>query len=125
MEEVLAGGEICVLKRGMDRLRHSLISRRGSGRGHVSDQVRAVFLTVFSYMHFVASPPCLALFAVACFLIIGRVDELFAWRKLVVASPVELPLDPDVVLHPNAAQDLDCRDLTQPGRGIGSIDICQ
>jgi hypothetical protein len=28
-------------------------------------------------------------------------------------------------LDPNVAQDLDCRDLTQPSRGIGSIDICQ
>jgi hypothetical protein len=32
---------------------------------------------------------------------------------------VELSLDPDVVLDPNAAQDLDRRDFTQPSRGIG------
>ena len=81
--------------------------------------MRALFLTGFSHMHFVAGPPRLPLFAVACFWIIWRVDELFARRKLVTASPVELPLDPDVVLDPNAAQDLDRRDFTQPGRGIG------
>jgi hypothetical protein len=121
---VLTRGEICLLKLGMDRLRHGLISRRGSGRGHMSDQVRALFLTGFAQMDFVAGPPCLALFAVARLLIIRRVDELVARRKLVVASPVELPLDPDVVLDPNAAQDLDRRDFTQPGRGICGVDIC-
>jgi hypothetical protein len=54
---------------------------------------------------------------VQCFLIIGRVEELVARRKLVIASPVELPLDPDVVLDPNAAQDLDRRDFTGARQG--------
>jgi hypothetical protein len=49
--QVLTRGEIRPLKLGMDRLRHGLISRRGSGRGHMSDQVRALFLTGFSHMH--------------------------------------------------------------------------
>src|SRR5947199_9450843 len=102
IEQVLTWGEFCLLKLGMDCLRHGLISRRGSGRSHMSDQVRALFLTGFSQMHFVAGPPRLALLAIACLWIIGRVDELVARRKIVVASPVELPFDPDVVLDPNA-----------------------
>src|SRR5947208_2572401 len=51
--------------------------------------------------------------AISCLWIRGRVDELVARRKIVVASPVELPFDPDVVLDPNAAQDLDCQDFTR------------
>ena len=73
----------------------------------------------------VTRPPRLALFALACFWIVGRVDELFARRKILSASPAELPLDPDVVLEPDTAQELDCRDLTQEGRGISSVDSHQ
>jgi serine/threonine protein kinase len=40
------------------------------------------------------------------------VDELVARRQIVVVSPVELPFDPDIVLDPDAPQDLDCRDFT-------------
>ena len=69
----------------------------------MGNQVRGVFLARLSEVDFVAGPPRLALFAVARFWIIGRVDELFAWRKILIAAPVELPLDPDVVLDPDAA----------------------
>src|SRR6266567_1136921 len=109
----------------MNCLCHRLIGRRGSRRGHMGDEVRILFLTGFGDMHFVAGPPRLALFAIACFLVIGRVDELFARRQILIAAPVKLPLDPDVVLDPDAPQDLDCRDFTQPGRGIGCVDSRQ
>jgi hypothetical protein len=107
----------------MDGLRYGLIGRCGSGCGHLGDQVRRIFLACFGHMHFVAGPPRLALFARAGFWIIGRINELFARRKIVIAAPMELTLDPDLVLEPDAAQDLDCRDLLQQGRGICSVDI--
>ena len=110
---MLTWGELRLLKLGMDRLGHRLIGRRGSGCGHMGDQVRGVFLACLSEVDFVAGPPRLALLAIACLWIRGRVDELVARRKIVVASPVELPFDPDVVLDPNAAQDLDCQDFTR------------
>src|SRR6266567_8202914 len=63
IEQVLTRGELSLPKIRMDRLRHRLIGRRSSGRGHMGDQVRALFLTGFGEMHFIAGPPRLALFA--------------------------------------------------------------
>ena len=63
IKQVLTRGEGSPRKLGMDRFCHRLISRRGSGRGHMGDQVRGIFLTGFGYMHFVARLPRLALFA--------------------------------------------------------------
>ena len=51
--------------------------------------------------------------------------RLFAWGKLLIAAPAELALDPDVVLQPDAAQDLDCRDLTQKGGSLCRVEIGQ
>src|SRR5947209_489048 len=61
--QVVTRGELSLPKIRMDRLRHRLIGRRSSGRGHMGDQVRALFLTGFGEMHFIAGPPRLALFA--------------------------------------------------------------
>ena len=45
--QALARGEVSLLKIGMDRLRHGLIGRRGSGCGHMRDQVRASCFACF------------------------------------------------------------------------------
>src|SRR5260370_29101309 len=124
IKQVLTRGEGSPLQIGMERLCHRLISRRSSGRGHMGDQVRAIFLTGFGYMHFVARPPRLALFAIASFLIIARADELVARRNILIAAPVALILEPDRALEPDAAQDLDGRALTQEARGISCAAIC-
>src|SRR5438270_10264684 len=113
IEQMLAGGEVRLLKIGMDRFGHGLIGGGCSGCSHMRDEMRGILLTGFGEMHFIARPPRLALCAIACFWIIGRGDELVALRKILIAAPVDLALDPDVVLDPDAAQDLDGRDLTQ------------
>jgi hypothetical protein len=48
IEQVLPWGELRLLKLSMDRLGHGLIGRRGSGCGHMGDQVRGVFLACLS-----------------------------------------------------------------------------
>lgn len=122
---MLAGGEIRLLKIGMDRFGHCLIGGSSSSGRHMRDEMRGIFLTGFRYMHFVARPPRLALFAIAGFLILGRVDELVAWRKILIAAPVDLALDPDVVLDSDAAQYLDGRDLMQKGGSLCRVEIGQ
>ncbi len=117
---MLAGGEVRLLKIGMDRFGHGLIGGGSSGGSHMRDEMRGIFLTGFGEMHFIACPSRLALFARAGFWIIGRVDELVGWRKILIAAPMELAFDPDVVLDPDAAQDRDGRDLTQKGGSHGS-----
>ena len=91
---MLAGGEVGLLKVGMDRFGHCLIGGGSSSCRHMRDEMRGIFLTGFGEMHFIARPPRLALFAIAGFWIIGRVDELVAWRKILIAAPVDLALDP-------------------------------
>jgi len=86
---VLTRSEARLLKLCMNGLCHRLIGRRGSRRGHMGDEVGILFLTGFGDMHFVAGPPRLALFAIAGFLVIGRVDELFARRQILIAAKVE------------------------------------
>src|SRR5262245_24743224 len=122
---MLAWGEVCLLKIGMDHFGHGLIGGGSNGGSHMRDEMRGVFLTRLGDMHFVARPPRLALFAIACFWIIGRVDELLAWRQFLIAAPAELALDPDVVLDPDAQQDRDCWDLTQPGGSVCRVEIGQ
>jgi len=122
---MLAWGEFRLLKIRMDRFGHGLIGGGSSSGSHMRDEMRGIFLTGFGEMHFIARPARLALFAIAGFVIIGRVDELVAWRQILIAAPAQLALDPDVVLQPDASQDLDGRDLTQKGGSLCRVEIAQ
>src|SRR5712691_6648939 len=113
VEQVLAWGECRFLKICVDRFGHHLISRRSRGRCDMGDEMGMILITGFGQMDFVPGPPCLALFAVACFLIVGRIDEESRWSNIVIASPTDVTIHPAVILDPNAAQNLDSRDLTQ------------
>src|SRR5947199_10806213 len=93
--------QACLLQISMNRLSRCLIGYRGSGRSDMGNQVGELLFTCFSEMDFVAGPARLALLAVASFLIVGRINELFPGRKIVVVSPMELTVDPDIVLYPN------------------------
>ena len=57
---MLAGGEVRLLKIGMDRFGHGLIGGGCSGCSHMRDEMRGIFLTGFGEMHFIARPPRLA-----------------------------------------------------------------
>ena len=122
---MLTRSKVRLLEIGMDYLSHCLIGGSGCSRGHMRDEMRGVFLARLGEVDFVARPPRLALFAIASVLIIRRVDELLTWRKILIAAKAELALDPDIVLQPDAAQDLDGRDLTQKRRGRRLIHIRQ
>jgi hypothetical protein len=111
IEQMFTRSQLSALEIRMDALRYGLIGRGGGGRLYMREQMRGIFLARFGQMPFVAGPPRLALFARAGFGILWRINELFARRKIVMAAPTELALDPDVVLKPDAAQDLDGRDL--------------
>ncbi len=60
---MLAGGEVRLLKLGMDGFGHGLIGGGSSGGRHLRDEMRGIFLTGFGEMHFLACPSRLALFA--------------------------------------------------------------
>jgi hypothetical protein len=123
--QVLMWSEVCLLKIGMDRFGHGFIRSSSSRGSHLGNEMRSIFLARLGDMHLIAGPPHLALFAVVGFSIRGRVDELFAWRKLLIAATVELALDPDVVLQPDAPQDLDRRPLKQKGGSLCRVEIGQ
>src|SRR5258708_3054540 len=112
---MLRGGEIVVLKISMDGLCHGFISYRRSGRDNVRDQVGKVLFTRFSQMNLVTSPSRLTFFAITSFLIIWRIDESRSWRNIIIASPVDLTIHPQVILDPDAAQDFDGWDHAQQG----------
>lgn len=71
IEQMLTGCEICLPKIRMDRFGHDLIGGGSSAGSHMRDEVRSIVLTGFGEMHFVARPPCLALFPIAGLLIVG------------------------------------------------------
>jgi hypothetical protein len=79
----------------------------------MGDQMRQVVFTRFSQMYFVACPSRLTFFAIAGFLIIGGIDKLFCSRNIVIPSPVDVLILPEVILNPDATQDLYRGDLTQ------------
>jgi hypothetical protein len=79
----------------------------------MGDEMGTILITRFGQMNFVTSPPRLALFAVACFLIGRRIDEESGGSNIVMAWPTEVTIHPAVILDPNAAQNLNSWDLTQ------------
>src|SRR5262245_18274241 len=99
---MLRGGEIVVLKILMDGFSHRLISYWSRGRGNMRNQVGKVLLTGFGQMNLVTGPSCLALFAITSFLIIRGTDERGCNRNIIMASPVDLIIHPEVILDPDA-----------------------
>jgi hypothetical protein len=125
VEQVLAWGECRFLKISVDRFRHHLIGDRSRGRRDMGDEMGTILITGFGQMDFVPSPPRLALFAVAGFLIVGRIDEESRRSNIVIASPTDVTILPIVILDPDAAQNLDSWDLTQQGRSVWREDLGQ
>ena len=89
---------------------------------HLDDQIGSVRLTGFAQMHLVASPDRVALPTVACFDIIRRGDHLSGRRPVLILSPWR-PLGAGmVVLDPDEASRLDCREVSQPWDVITGVD---
>jgi len=125
VEQMLAWSEFRFLKICMDRFGHHLIGGRSRGCGYMRDEMRTILITRFGQMDFVPSPPRLTLFAVACFLIVRRIDEESGGSNIVIASPLNLTIHPAVILDPNAAQNINSWDLTQESRSVCSENIRQ
>src|SRR6266571_8890048 len=88
--------------------------------------MRGVIITRFGQMHFVAGPKGLSLLRKKSFRIIRRVDQDSRCRSIGEIAPMQFSFLPIKVLHPDASQRLDGRDLPQPkGRSVGVKSIKQ
>lgn len=95
----------------MDHWGHVHISIAGPARFDMRNQARRILVTAFGQMHLVPHPPGGQLAPIGGFYIIGRADH-FRWgRNVVIGTEVRLALDPFKLLHPDAPQDLDRRDM--------------
>src|SRR5215472_15318334 len=65
----------------MDSGDDSLITQRSSRGLDNSDELRGVFVTRLSEMHFVPSPECASLLAIPCIEVVGRGNELRCWEN--------------------------------------------
>jgi hypothetical protein len=93
---------------------------RGGRRLDMSNEVGAIFFTVFGQMHLVAGPSRAALGGVAGARILNRVDAHSGRRRMRLLSPDHLPLLLVKVLEPDTSQGLHDRNLAYPfGYGSG------
>ncbi|HEY7417019.1 MAG TPA: hypothetical protein VH593_17665 [Ktedonobacteraceae bacterium] len=86
----------------------------------MGNEVRQRLFTRFGEMNFVPAPQRAPLFAQARFGIVGGVDEQCGRGKIVRLPPPQSPIFYPVVLDPNSAQELECRDVSEKGGASGS-----
>jgi hypothetical protein len=110
----------------MDRRERRRVDDRRGGRLDVGDQPGRVVVARLGEMDLVADPlprghPG-ALARVVGIGVVRRADEHGGRGDVVGRAPADCALLQPELLHPDAAQRLDRRDLAQPGGCLGAID---
>src|SRR5689334_11457592 len=101
---------------GMDDIGHRGISARCLTGLHIRNQMRQVIVTRFGEMNFVSFPLRVAFLTPAGFRIIRRTDQQWGWGKILRYAPAHrrTRLTSIKLLDPDAAQDLNRRNLAKP-----------